>query len=68
MQEFQNAITAIEGCHVPVIAAMHGQVLGLGVDIASACDIRYAAQSTRFSIKEVDLGLAGGCGAVQCLG
>ncbi|TIB66917.1 ClpP/crotonase [Wallemia mellicola] len=56
--DFQDAITAIETCAVPVIAALHGLVLGLGIDIASACDIRYAACSTRFSIKEIDLGLA----------
>lgn len=60
IEEFQEAITAIEKCAVPVIAALHGQVVGLGVDIACACDIRYAARSTRFSVKEVDLGLAGG--------
>ncbi|TIB10918.1 hypothetical protein E3P89_02613 [Wallemia ichthyophaga] len=59
IEEFQEAITAIEKCAVPVIAALHGQVVGLGVDIACACDIRYAARSTRFSVKEVDLGLAG---------
>lgn len=59
IKDFQDAITAIETCAVPVIAALHGLVLGLGIDIASACDIRYAACSTRFSIKEIDLGLAG---------
>ncbi|TIB78592.1 ClpP/crotonase [Wallemia mellicola] len=62
---FQDAITAIETCAVPVIAALHGLVLGLGIDIASACDIRYAACSTRFSIKEIDLGLAADIGTLQ---
>ncbi|TIA89407.1 hypothetical protein E3P81_03121 [Wallemia ichthyophaga] len=67
IEEFQEAITAIEKCAVPVIAALHGQVVGLGVDIACACDIRYAARSTRFSVKEVDLGLAADIGTLQRL-
>jgi Enoyl-CoA hydratase/carnithine racemase len=49
--EFQSAITAPSRCPFPVIAAVHGAVIGLGVDIISACDIRYAASSTTFIIK-----------------
>lgn len=49
--EFQHAIGAPERCSFPVIVAIHGLVVGLGVDIISACDIRYAASSTSFSIK-----------------
>ncbi|KAH7921427.1 ClpP/crotonase [Leucogyrophana mollusca] len=64
---FQHAISAPERCPVPVIAAVHGAVIGLGVDIISACDIRYAAQGTRFSVKEVDLGLAADIGTLARL-
>jgi len=49
--EFQSAITAPSRCPFPVIAAVHGAVIGLGIDIISACDIRYAASNTTFSIK-----------------
>lgn len=49
--EFQHAIGAPERCPFPVIVAVHGLVVGLGVDIISACDIRYAASSASFSIK-----------------
>jgi enoyl-CoA hydratase/carnithine racemase len=51
LTEFQNAIGTPEHCPFPVIAACHGHVVGLGVDIISACDIRYAASNTSFSIK-----------------
>lgn len=50
-QEFQEAISSIEKCRVPVIAAVHGIAYGLGVDILSTCDIRYATSDTIFSIK-----------------
>lgn len=48
---FQSAITAPDRCPIPVIVAVHGLVLGLGMDIIGACDIRYAATNTTFSIK-----------------
>ncbi|KAJ7242286.1 Delta2-dienoyl-CoA-isomerase [Mycena rebaudengoi] len=62
LKEFQHAIGAPERCPFPVIVAVHGLVVGLGVDIISACDIRYAAEGTQFTIKEVDVGLAADVG------
>lgn len=48
---FQHAIHAPERCPFPVISAVHGHVIGLGVDMISACDIRYAAADSSFAIK-----------------
>ncbi|KAF7357754.1 Delta-2 dienoyl-CoA isomerase [Mycena venus] len=67
IKDFQHAIGAPERCSFPVIVALHGLVLGLGVDIAAACDVRYAADSTQFSIKEVDIGLAADVGTLAYL-
>ncbi|KAJ6478024.1 Delta2-dienoyl-CoA-isomerase [Mycena vulgaris] len=67
IKEFQHAINAPERCPFPVIVAVHGLVLGLGVDIISACDIRYAAEPTKFSIMEVDVGLAADIGTLAHL-
>jgi|tagenome__1003787_1003787.scaffolds.fasta_scaffold20969262_3 enoyl-CoA hydratase/carnithine racemase len=39
------------------IAAIHGHCVGGGVVLATACDLRIAAEGTRFSIPEVDLGV-----------
>ena len=50
-------IEAIAGMRALTIAAIHGHCIGGGVVLATACDIRYAAQGTRFSIPEVDLGI-----------
>ncbi|TFY66857.1 hypothetical protein EVG20_g4239 [Dentipellis fragilis] len=65
--EFQNAIGAPQRCPQPVIAAVHGLAIGLGVDILSACDIRWAAADAVFSIKEVDVGLAADIGTLARL-
>jgi Enoyl-CoA hydratase/isomerase len=48
---FQRAIGAPERCRCPVIAAIHGPVIGLGIDLISYCDIRYAASDATFVIK-----------------
>ncbi len=48
---------AIEGMNSVTIAAIHGHCVGGGVVLAGACDLRVAAESTRFSIPEVDLGI-----------
>ena len=47
----QHAVAAPERAPFPVIAAVHGHVIGLGVDLISACDIRYAASNSTFSVK-----------------
>ncbi|EPQ31879.1 uncharacterized protein PFL1_00078 [Pseudozyma flocculosa PF-1] len=65
LADFQEAISWFEHVEKPVIAAAHGVAFGLAVDIMSACDIRYAAKGTRFSIKEVDAGLAADIGTLQ---
>lgn len=48
---FRDAAAAAERCPYPVIAAVHGVTYGLGIEIISACDVRYAAEDTRFAIK-----------------
>jgi len=65
--DFQHVIGAPSRCPFPFIAALHGAVIGLGVDLISACDIRYAASDTSFSIKEVDIGLAPDVGILAYL-
>uniref|UniRef100_A0A2P2IM15 Uncharacterized protein MANES_12G006600 n=1 Tax=Rhizophora mucronata TaxID=61149 RepID=A0A2P2IM15_RHIMU len=63
----QDAITAIERCRKPVIASVHGACIGGGVDIVTACDIRFCSKDAFFSVKEVDLGLTADLGSLQRL-
>lgn len=53
IEEFQASLSMLEGCGKPVVAAVHGVAYGLGVDLMSACDVRYADVGARFSIREV---------------
>lgn len=62
---FQDCLTAVKKCSKPVIAAIHGHCLGLGVDLSLCADVRYAAADTAFAVKEVDLGLAADVGTLS---
>ena len=61
----QDAVSSLEHLRVPVIAAIHGFCIGAGVDLTSACDIRLCAKGTKFTIKEIDYGLATDIGTLQ---
>ncbi|XP_060069005.1 delta(3,5)-Delta(2,4)-dienoyl-CoA isomerase, mitochondrial-like isoform X2 [Ylistrum balloti] len=63
--DYQETFTVIEKCTKPVIAAIHNACIGGGIDMTSACDIRYATQDSFFQIKEVDIGLAADVGTLQ---
>ena len=47
----------IEGMSAITIAGIHGWCVGGGLVLAAACDLRIAAESARFSIPEIDLGI-----------
>ena len=51
----------------PLIAALHGYVLGSGIELALCCDIRIAADNTRFGLPEVGLGIIPAAGGTQTL-
>ncbi|DBB17125.1 TPA: hypothetical protein ACH3X3_014203 [Trebouxia sp. C0006] len=63
----QNTISAIENCRWPVIAAVQGACFGAGVDIITACDIRYSTQAATFCVKEVDVAIVADVGTLQRL-
>ena len=67
IQEFQAEISAIEKCEKPVIAVLHGISFGLAIDMTTCCDIRFCSKDTRFSVREVDLGLAADIGTLTRL-
>jgi enoyl-CoA hydratase/carnithine racemase len=53
------AFSAVYGCEVPVIAAVHGFCLGGGVGLAGNADIVVAADDATFGLPEVDRGALG---------
>jgi enoyl-CoA hydratase len=65
--DLQDVLTTVERCRVPFLAAIPGVCVGAGLDLAVACDLRYATPRTTFSLKEVDMGLAADVGVLQRL-
>ncbi|MBA7495157.1 Short-chain-enoyl-CoA hydratase [subsurface metagenome] len=51
----------------PLIAALHGYVLGSGIEIALCCDIRVASEDAQFGVPEMGLGIIPAAGGSQTL-
>ena len=62
-----EVVDAIERCSRPVIAAIAGQALGGGLEIALGCHYRIAAPGARLGLPEVTLGIVPGAGGTQRL-
>ena len=62
-----DVISAIENFPRPVIAALHGNALGGGLEVALAAHYRCALPATRLGLPEVKLGLLPGAGGTQRL-
>ena len=59
----EQMVRAIHDCPIPIIAAVNGPAYAGGMEVALASDFLYAAQSARFALTEVTLGiLPGACG------
>jgi enoyl-CoA hydratase len=65
--DLQDTITSVERCRKPVIAAIHGACIGGGIDLITACDMRYCSAEARFSVKEIDVGMTADVGTLQRL-
>jgi 3-hydroxyacyl-CoA dehydrogenase len=64
-EEYRELFNGWESLQIPVVAAMHGTVMGGGLEIALACHYRVAAAGTRFGMPEVTLGIIPGAGGTQ---
>lgn len=54
---YSRTVATMVSMEKPIVAALHGPVYGAGVGIALACDLRVAAESARFSVAFVKVGL-----------
>ena len=64
---YADVLHALESCAKPVITAMHGTILGGGLEVAMACHYRCATRTARFGMPEITLGILPGAGGTQRL-
>jgi 2-oxoglutaroyl-CoA hydrolase len=67
LSRLAHNVAAPERCAKPVVAALHGFVLGVGLELALACDLRVAADDTEIGMPEINLGMIPGSGGTQRL-
>ena len=51
----------------PIIAALHGYVLGSGIEMAMCCDLRVASDDAKFGVPEMGLGIIPAAGGSQTI-
>jgi enoyl-CoA hydratase len=60
--KLQDSFSCLDNARIPVIAAIQGGCIGAGVDMTSACDIRYATSDAFFQIAEINIGMTADVG------
>tara|TARA_R110000765_G_scaffold163493_1_gene268395 strand:- start:401 stop:1243 length:843 start_codon:yes stop_codon:yes gene_type:complete len=63
----QETFSCLERARFPVFAAIQGACLGAGLELAAACDLRYASRDAYFRIEEINTGIMADVGALQRL-
>ncbi|WP_290497932.1 enoyl-CoA hydratase-related protein [Hyphomonas sp. UBA4494] len=63
----QETFSCLERARFPVFAAIQGACLGAGLELAAACDLRYATRDSYFRIEEINTGIMADVGALQRL-
>ncbi|MEO1241244.1 MAG: crotonase/enoyl-CoA hydratase family protein [Pseudomonadota bacterium] len=62
VRTLQDTFSALENARQPVLAAIQGGAVGAGVDLATACDCRYASADAFFCVQETAIGMTADVG------
>ena len=67
VRRLQDALGSVSRARFPVIAAIQGACVGGGLDLVSACDLRFVAEDAYFRIEEINIGMMADVGSLQRL-
>ena len=67
VRRYQRIFDAVEDHPTPVVAVLHGHVLGGGLELAMACDLRVCAEDASLGLTEARVGLIPADGGTQRL-
>ncbi len=62
VRRMQQSFSCLESCRIPVLVAIQGGCIGGGVDLVTACDMRYATEDAFLTIFEVNIGMTADVG------
>ncbi|GBF49539.1 enoyl-CoA hydratase [Leptospira ryugenii] len=65
--DMQKGINAVYDSKKPSIALIQRHCIGGGLDLISACDVRYASKDASFSLREAKVGIVADMGSLQRL-
>jgi 2-(1,2-epoxy-1,2-dihydrophenyl)acetyl-CoA isomerase len=63
----QRTTRAFLDCEIPIVAAINGHAIGLGLDLACLCDVRIAARSAKMAASFIKVGIVPGDGGAWTL-
>jgi enoyl-CoA hydratase len=63
----QRSISSVADCPKPVVAAISGWCIGGAIDLITACDVRVASATARFSVRETRIAIVADVGTLQRL-
>jgi len=61
-KRLQASLSSLEDCRIPVLAAIQGGCYGGGVDLITACDMRYGTEDSFITIYEINVGMTADVG------
>src|SRR5512139_2471332 len=67
VRRYQQTCSSFAGTNKPVIAAVHGACIGGGMDLITACDLRFCSADAKFSVRETRIAMVADVGTLQRL-